>query len=98
MIRTMTDFSLDEPLHLQILTSLASSLAQSPAHFPQTQNQGQHSNDQTSRDPIGLLLEGLPTSPNSLAGQGNIQDADDDEDDWVSHEFSLLAMRCRFDR
>lgn len=61
--------SLDEPLHLHILTSLASSYAAHPSN--------------SDEQPIHALTRGLPqTALSTPAGQG-LPGSDEEDDEWV---------------
>ena len=86
MFRSLTSISsLDEPLHLRILTSIASSIAKSSA-LPSTSPS--NGNDRSLSEPdIGVLLKGLPRdSVESRADPEAINDVDhEDSPEWVNN-------------
>jgi len=76
--------SLDEPLHLQILCSLASNLAKSS---PASNGSQQSSADeaQSKGDQLDLLLKGLPVE--QRLGSHAVNDDADEDEGWVSGLF-----------
>jgi phosphatidylinositol 4-kinase len=68
--------SLDEPLHLQILTSLATNLAQ-------TSSAAASNKETPSQDEgvIDVLLRGLPSTDD--APNGYVTDEGDEAEEWV---------------
>lgn len=80
--RRHADDSLDEPLHLLILTSLASNLAQIPVADQREPTGQTDSSDgpQTAGDHAHILLDGLP----ALSKTSSETEGEEDDEDWVS--------------
>ena len=86
MITVLIRDSLDEPLHLQILTSLASSLARHP---PKTDHAGDGSRVPTD-DHLGIILKGLPCD-DTIAEDG-VELGTGSEDGDVDNEWVGLGL------
>ncbi|KJE03847.1 phosphatidylinositol 4-kinase [Cryptococcus gattii NT-10] len=67
--------SLDEPLHLHILTSLASSYAANPANSSDEQ-------------PVHSLTQGLPHTSLSKSTSQDLPGSDDEDDEWTELEIN----------
>ena len=84
--KTHALYSLDEPLHLQILSSLASSIAKSQPEQPLANGHADHSEDVPDpRDGAKVITKGLPDVTATSKGVLLLPNGDEDADDeWVS--------------
>lgn len=93
---TDKQFRLDEPLHHNILTSLAFNLANSPS-IPKTAAQFHDTTVRRPETDIGIILKGLPSNQASPDGTQHMGKPDEDgelneDEEWACRQSDLLAF------